>query len=76
MQTTKSDQVRQYVREGKYSEALRLACRFKMKISKENQAILQRAHECETNPRFYESLGRNCVELRQAGINLLQEMYA
>ena len=72
---SRSDQVRQAIADGDYTKALSIACRFKMKISKEDQAALQRAHECQRNRGFYESLGRNCDELLATGIQVLNRLY-
>lgn len=72
---SRSDQVRQLIASGDYCKALSIACRFKMKISREDQVALQRAHECQNNRGFYESLGHNCDELTRIGIATLERLY-
>jgi len=71
----KSDTVRKLVASGDYRKALSIVKGFRLGISKEDLGQMKRAHECFTNPGFYQSLGKD-VDLEIAeGIKILKVLY-
>lgn len=56
---TKSQQVRDLFAAGDHIGALRIAKDFKLGLSPEDRKTLKRGFECNHNPEFYRSLGRD-----------------
>ncbi len=72
----KSDQVREYVKNGDYKNALKIAKTFKLGISKEENTAMTRAYECMTNERFYKSMGYDIPSTIQCGIDVVTGLYS
>lgn len=63
---TNRQQVKMYVSNGDYKNALKLTKAWK---EDKDYDVLVRGYECMTNPKFYASLGYNiddCIELAKA----------
>lgn len=72
---TKSDQVRQLVAQEQYREAIKIASKFKLGLSKEQRATIVRAHESYTYPHFQKQLGRDPHTCIMLGVATLVEIY-
>lgn len=73
---SKSDDVRAFVQSGRHQDALRIASTFKLGLTKDEQAVLRRAHEATSFPDFYRQLGKDPSRLIAAGVELLTSKYA
>ena len=73
--TKKTDVVRSAVAAGDMRKALSIAKGFKLGITKEQHDDMTRAHECMTNPRFYQSIGADTSELIRKGIDTVVALY-
>jgi len=71
---SKSDLVRQYIKNEQWKEALREAKDFRIGVSKEQRSVMARAYECFIRPSFYASIGKNPTECIEAGKKVLQEV--
>ena len=71
---SKSEMVRQYIKSGKWKEALREAKDFRIGVSKEQRSTMARAYECIIHPSFYLSIGKNLDECIEAGKAVLKEV--
>lgn len=63
---SKSEIVRQYLKENKVKEALRIAKDFRIGVTKEQRSDMARAYECFVHPDFYKSIGKdieNCIKI-------------
>ena len=65
----KTDVVRSAVASGDMRKALSIAKGFKLGITKEQHDDMTSAHECMTNPRFYQSIGADTEELIRKGVD-------
>lgn len=65
MQITKADQVRELLRQEKWTEAFRICSRFQ--DLGEHRDDIKRGHECITNARFYRQLGKDVDALIEQG---------
>ena len=70
---TKSDQLRDALREGRDMDALRIAKSFRM--LGQFKADIQRAWDAYQNPRFARSLGRDPDALVRKGMAALRQLY-
>jgi len=70
----KTDQVRDYVSQGDYKSAMRIAKGFRMGFKEDIDAI-RLAWECMTRPHFYEQIGKNPEDLVQKGMEVLDRLY-
>lgn len=71
----KSDMVRELVKNQQYRKALAIAKKFVLGISPEDRTKMIRAHECMTNPRFYEQLGVDIGQAISDGEAVLKRIY-
>lgn len=71
----KTDVVRSAVASGDMRKALSIAKGFKLGITKEQHDDMTRAHECMTNPRFYQSIGADTEELIRKGVDTVVALY-
>ena len=71
---SKSDLVRQYIKNEQWKEALREAKDFRIGVSKEQRSVMARAYECFIRPSFYASIGKNPAECIEAGKKVLKEV--
>ena len=72
---TKSDIVRRLVVAGDFKSAFRIAKGFRLGISKETSATLQRGYECMVHPQFYRGIGVNTEAAVQSGIEAIMKIY-
>lgn len=70
---TKSDQLRQALREGRERDALRIAKGFRM--LGRHKVTIQRGWDALTNPRFAKALGRDPAQLYRDAMDALYELY-
>ena len=68
---TKTDQVKQLVREKKYKKALRIAKGFRIGVTAAERDMMSRAYECLLYPDFYKSIGKEVNDEIEKGINVL-----
>ena len=73
---TKTEIVRQHIASKDYKAALRIAKTFKIGLTREEQRMLQYAHECIVYPESYEQLGRDIEKTISDGIELLVLRFA
>ncbi len=73
---SKSELVRNYIKNEKWKEALREAKDFRIGVSKEQRSTMARAYECIVHGKFYESIGKNLDECIEAGKSVLMEVVA
>lgn len=71
---SKSEIVRQFIKEGKLKEALRMAKDFRIGVTKEQRSVMARAYECIVHPDFYRSIGKNISECIKIGEKTLIEV--
>ena len=71
---SKSELVRNYIKEQKWKEALREAKDFRIGVTKEQRSTMARAYECFIRPNFYASIGQNPAECIELGKTVLQEV--
>lgn len=71
----KTDQVRSLVRQGRYKDALRIAKRFRLGITREQSGTMIRAYECMVHPDFYRSIGKDIQECIDGGVAVLHEVF-
>ena len=72
---TKTDIVKGLVKQKSYRKALAIAKKFVIGIDKEEHDAMVRAHECMTNPRFYEQLGIDPGQAIADGVEVLERLY-
>lgn len=73
---TKNQQVQKYLADSNLKGALRIASKFRLAFSKEQQKTLQIAHECLCGKAdFYRQLGINTREVTMAAETLLNNVY-
>lgn len=73
---SKSELVRNYIKNQQWKEALREAKDFRLGVSKEQRSTMARAYECIVHPSFYISIGKNISECIEAGKSVLMEVVA
>lgn len=73
---SKTELVRQYIKQEKWKEALREAKDFRIGVTKEQRSVMARAYECIVHPDFYRSIGKNLNECIECGKLVLQEVVA
>ena len=73
---SKSELVRNYIKNQQWKEALREAKDFRIGVSKEQRSTMARAYECIVHPAFYESIGKSLAECIEAGKSVLMEVVA
>lgn len=71
----KSDMVRELVKNQQYRKALAIAKKFVLGISPDDRSAMVRAHECMTNPRFYEQIGVDTEQAVSNGVAVLKRIY-
>lgn len=62
---SKSELVREYIKNGEWKKALKEAKDFRIGVTKEQRSVLSRAYECIVHPDFYKQLGKDvnaCIE--------------
>ena len=72
---SKSDQVRELVKQGSYKKALSITKGFRLGITHEQHDKMVRAYECMVDDRFYRTIGINTHNTVQQGINVLVGLY-
>ena len=72
---TKTDIVKGLVSQKNYRKALAIAKKFVIGIAKEEHDAMVRAHECLTNPRFYEQLGIDTGSAIEQGVDVLERLF-
>lgn len=72
---TKSDKVREMLKDGQFKEALAIVKTFKLGLSKQQRELLSRAHESQWNPAFYIKLGHNPEALFNQATELMLQIY-
>jgi len=70
---TKSDQLRQALREGRDIDALRIGKSFRM--LQDQKVAIQRAWDAYQNAHFHRQIGRDPDELVREGIKALKKLY-
>jgi hypothetical protein len=73
---TKSDKVREYVKNSTYKNALFIAKGFRLGITRDNIDAMRLAYECLVNERFYKQLNVDTEAAIKNGINVLKQLYA
>lgn len=73
---SKSELVRNYIKNQQWKEALREAKDFRIGVTKEQRSTMARAYECIVHPNFYMMLGKNLAECIEAGKSVLMEVVA
>lgn len=76
MKQMKKYQAIDLVNEGKIVEALKIVHTFQREFTKEQKSILKRAHEMQSNPKFYEQLGYNADEQLKQAEKIIKDVYA
>lgn len=69
---SKSELVRNYIKNEQWKEALREARNFRIGVSREQRSTMARAYECIVHRNFYLSLGYNLEEKVNEGISVLK----
>lgn len=75
MLSTKTDKVKKAICAGDFKLALKMAKDFRIKITKEQRAAMQRAYECMVHPNFYKELGYEVETTIEHGKNVLVGLY-
>lgn len=75
--TFKTDEVRNFVKDGQYEKALRIAGKFKKQIglTKEELNQLQLGYECLNNSKFYKQLGKDTDKEIIKAYEVLKKVY-
>ena len=74
MPIKKTEQVRELIKQGELTKALRIAKGFKINVTKEQRDAMTRGYECIVNPRFYKSIGTDIDKAIADGIAVLNEI--
>lgn len=72
---TKTEIVKGLVKQRSYRKALVVAKKFSIGITKADHDAMVRAHECMTNPRFYQQLGTDTERAIGDGVAVLERLY-
>ena len=75
MPEKKTNVVRKLLAEGKHKKALGIARSFRLGITKEESAKMNRAYECMVHRSFYEQIGKDPEQEINAGIMVLNKLY-
>lgn len=68
---SKSEIVRNYIKNEDWKSALREAKDFRIGVTKEQRSVMARAYECIVHPQFYISIGKNIQECIEQGKTVL-----
>ena len=71
----KSDTVRRMVAVGDFKAALRIAKDFRLGITKEDSDDIRRGYECMVHPEFYQSIGKDPMQIAQKGVEAVKRLY-
>lgn len=73
----KTDIVRNYVKEGDFEKALRIAGKFKREIglTKEELSQIQLGYSCLINPTFYKQINKNAEKEIEKAYKILKKVY-
>lgn len=71
----KSDQVRKFVADKNYKDALKIVKGFRLGISKEEIGVITRGYECIVHPAFYKQIGTDIDKTIQNAIDILTKYY-
>lgn len=72
---TKSDKVREFVKQKDYKSALKIAKDFRIGFTNEEISVLRRGYECFIYPQFYKQIGIDLDTAKQNAINILIKIY-
>jgi len=72
---TKTDQLLKLIRARKWKDALKIASRFRLGLTREQRIILSRAYESYHYGYMQIQMKRDPEQCRQAGIELLKQLY-
>ena len=76
MASTKTGVVREYVRGGRYKEALAIAKGFRLGIAREQALAMEQAYECMVHDgRFYEQVGIDKNKAIADGISVITLLF-
>lgn len=70
----KTDQVRELIKQGELTKALRIAKGFRINVTAAQRDAMTRGYECIVNPRFYKSIGTDIDKAIADGIAVLNEI--
>ena len=75
MPEKKTNIVRKLIDEGNHKKALAIAKSFRLGITKDESAKMNRAYECIVHRSFYEQIGKDPDQEIMAGIVVLKKLY-
>lgn len=70
----KTDQVKEFVSQGDFTKALRIAKTFRINVTQRQRDAMTRAYECIVSPRFYKSIGTDIEKAIADGIAVLTQI--
>ena len=75
MPEKKTNIVRKHLADGNHKKALGIAKGFRLGLTKEESAKVNRAYECMVHRGFYEQIGRCPEQEIEAGVSVLDRLY-